>query len=154
MRTFKNDIAILKLIEPINLGPNVQMICLPKYKEKKLDYPLKDTIAYIMGWGRKNETSRGTENFLLNAKVNILDTNLCNYTNFIIKNISNTHNFTRNDSRLNLINMDMYRVIINETDYEHFLSIIEVSYILEELYQNNYLSESQICAGKFFYCLF
>ena len=105
-----------------------------------------------MGWGRKNETSRSAENSLLNAKISILDINLCNYTNFIVRNASISNNQTRNNSKLDLINIEMYRVIINESEYQNFLQLIEFSYILEEYYQNNYMDESQICAGKFIFC--
>ncbi|CAF0917143.1 unnamed protein product [Brachionus calyciflorus] len=143
---FKNDIALLKLSEPINLGPFVQIICLPKYSEKSLEYPVKDTEAYIMGWGLTNKKEKNNGSILQNAKLKILHKNMCNYTNFIVRNKNRTQN---NTSKKMGIFRAITKVEINETEYENFMANLNYFYIIDELYQNNYIDQSQICAGDY-----
>lgn len=46
---FDNDIALLKLRDPVKMGPNISPICLPG---KSPEYELQEgTLGYIAGWG-------------------------------------------------------------------------------------------------------
>ncbi|NWW55691.1 C1S protein, partial [Ifrita kowaldi] len=48
---FDNDIALLKLRDPVKMGPNISPICLPG---KSPEYELQEgTLGYIAGWGRR-----------------------------------------------------------------------------------------------------
>uniref|UniRef100_A0A8C3NRY7 Complement C1s n=1 Tax=Cyanoderma ruficeps TaxID=181631 RepID=A0A8C3NRY7_9PASS len=48
---FDNDIALLKLRNPVKMGPNISPICLPG---KSPEYELQEgTLGYIAGWGRR-----------------------------------------------------------------------------------------------------
>ncbi|XP_020849943.1 complement C1s subcomponent [Phascolarctos cinereus] len=49
-KNFDNDIALVRLKDPVKLGPNVSPICLP---DSSSDYDLKfKTLGLISGWGR------------------------------------------------------------------------------------------------------
>ncbi|NWV00088.1 C1S protein, partial [Upupa epops] len=48
---FDNDIALLKLREPVRMGPNISPLCLPG---KSPEYELQEgTLGYIAGWGQR-----------------------------------------------------------------------------------------------------
>lgn len=48
---FDNDIALLKLRDPVKMGPNISPICLPG---KSPEYELQEgTLGYIAGWGQR-----------------------------------------------------------------------------------------------------
>lgn len=50
---FDNDIALLKLKDPVKMGPNISPICLPG---KSPEYELQEgTLGYIAGWGRREK---------------------------------------------------------------------------------------------------
>ncbi|NWI12429.1 C1S protein, partial [Crypturellus soui] len=50
---FDNDIALLKLREPVKMGPNISPLCLPG---KSPEYELQEgTLGYIAGWGQKEK---------------------------------------------------------------------------------------------------
>lgn len=50
---FDNDIALLKLKDPVKMGPNISPICLPG---KSPEYELEEgTLGYIAGWGRREK---------------------------------------------------------------------------------------------------
>ncbi|XP_041267036.1 complement C1s subcomponent isoform X1 [Onychostruthus taczanowskii] len=50
---FDNDIALLKLRDPVKLGPDISPICLPG---KSPAYELEEgTLGYIAGWGRREK---------------------------------------------------------------------------------------------------
>ncbi|RNA15447.1 acrosin isoform X1 [Brachionus plicatilis] len=144
--TYKNDIAILKLKEAVNLGPTVQLICLPNYKNNTVEFPFSNTEAYIMGWGFRNETVRIRGKKLINAKVKILDTTLCNYTNTILKNTTHSNNMTSSSQR---VNDEYVRFFSNASEYQNFLSSLNMMYYMDEMYKNNNIENSQVCAGNY-----
>lgn len=48
---FDNDIALLKLRDPVKMGPNISTLCLPG---KSPEYELQEgTLGYIAGWGQR-----------------------------------------------------------------------------------------------------
>ena len=47
-KTLQNDIAILKLAQPVTLSKTVQVACLPT-TDSSLNYPSIDSTAYVMG---------------------------------------------------------------------------------------------------------
>ena len=49
LRLFENDIALIKLIQPVELGKFVRTVCLPKKEEGDLAIPGK--YGYVAGWG-------------------------------------------------------------------------------------------------------
>ncbi|NXD14826.1 C1S protein, partial [Nothocercus nigrocapillus] len=50
---FDNDIALLKLKEPVKMGPNLSPLCLPG---KSPEYELQEgTLGYIAGWGQREK---------------------------------------------------------------------------------------------------
>ncbi|XP_025892999.1 complement C1s subcomponent isoform X2 [Nothoprocta perdicaria] len=50
---FDNDIALLKLREPVKMGPNISPLCLPG---KSPEYELQEgTLGYIAGWGQREK---------------------------------------------------------------------------------------------------
>lgn len=145
IHTYKNDIALLKLKESVNLGPTVQLICLPNYKNNTIDFPFMNTQAYIMGWGYRNETTRSKDNVLFNAKLKILDSSLCNYTSSLLKNTTHTTNSTKSNQKI----IDQYvKYFSNITEYKHFLSSLNMMYFIDEMYKNNNFGNSQVCAGS------
>nr|AND61522.1 factor B2b protein [Exaiptasia diaphana] len=63
---FKNDIALIKLKEPFELGPFIRKICLPG--KKNVDMPGK--TGYVAGWGKTKIYKNGGEaKSLENSKV-------------------------------------------------------------------------------------
>lgn len=147
IHTYKNDIALLKLKESVNLGPTVQLICLPNYQNNTFEFPFINTLAYIMGWGLKNESNyKRDTNFLLNVRLNILETNLCNYTSEIIKNSTNKKNSTEQIKNINNI---YGKYSTNGSEYQHFLSSLNMMYFIDEMFKNNNIDNSQVCAGLY-----
>ncbi|NXR09093.1 C1S protein, partial [Semnornis frantzii] len=48
---FDNDIALVKLRDPVKMGPNISPLCLPG---KSPEYELQEgTLGYIAGWGQR-----------------------------------------------------------------------------------------------------
>lgn len=70
---FDNDIALLKLKEPVEMGPNISPLCLPG---KSPEYELQiGTLGYIAGWG-KREKGR-LPNYLWKAQIPVVDMDKC-----------------------------------------------------------------------------
>ena len=67
-----NDIGLLKLTEEVQLGPNVQLACLPK--KSQINFPFPNSVAYFAGWGRDEHDSYiAREKELKNIKVEVFD---------------------------------------------------------------------------------
>ena len=68
-----NDIAVLKLQDPIELNENIQISCLPN----RVDYPSEIGIpAYALGWGKLYENGPMAPK-LQNVRFTIYDGSLC-----------------------------------------------------------------------------
>ncbi|NWV26456.1 C1S protein, partial [Origma solitaria] len=70
---FNNDIALLKLRDPVKMGPNISPICLPR---KSPEYELEEgTLGYIAGWGRKEKEILSAD--LLKAQIPVVNMDKC-----------------------------------------------------------------------------
>ncbi|CAN0046927.1 unnamed protein product [Bubo scandiacus] len=72
--TKRNDIALLQLDQPVQCGYYVQLACVPDASLRVSQL----TDCYISGWGATTARSAGTTDVLQEAKVHLIDTNLCN----------------------------------------------------------------------------
>uniref|UniRef100_A0A8D0FLU0 Peptidase S1 domain-containing protein n=1 Tax=Strix occidentalis caurina TaxID=311401 RepID=A0A8D0FLU0_STROC len=74
--TKRNDIALLQLDQPVQCGYYVQLACVPDASLRVSQL----TNCYISGWGATTEgnTTAGTTDVLQEAKVHLIDANLCN----------------------------------------------------------------------------
>ena len=71
-----NDIAVLKLSEPVPLGMNVQLACLPQARSST--YPSVNTSVWAIGWG--TNAFAGTAADTLNqVELSVLDSASCSY---------------------------------------------------------------------------
>ncbi|NXT82372.1 C1S protein, partial [Zapornia atra] len=70
---FDNDIALLKLRDPVKMGPNISPLCLPG---KSPEYELQEgTLGYIAGWGQR-ETGR-LPIYLWKAQIPVVNMDRC-----------------------------------------------------------------------------
>ncbi|XP_005016825.3 complement C1s subcomponent [Anas platyrhynchos] len=70
---FDNDIALLKLKDPVKMGPNISPLCLPG---KSPEYELqKGTLGYIAGWGQKEKGRLPI--YLWKAQIPVVDMDKC-----------------------------------------------------------------------------
>ncbi|NXP50865.1 C1S protein, partial [Heliornis fulica] len=70
---FDNDIALLKLREPVKMGPNISPLCLPR---KSPEYELQEgTLGYIAGWGQR-ETGK-LPIYLWKAQIPVVNMDRC-----------------------------------------------------------------------------
>lgn len=70
---FDNDIALLKLKDPVKMGPNISPLCLPG---KSPEYELqKGTLGYIAGWGQKERGRLPI--YLWKAQIPVVDMDKC-----------------------------------------------------------------------------
>ncbi|XP_074681938.1 acrosin-like [Strix aluco] len=72
--TKRNDIALLHLDQPVQCGYYVQLACVPDASLRVSEL----TNCYISGWGATTARSAGTTDVLQEAKVHLIDPNLCN----------------------------------------------------------------------------
>ena len=67
-----NDIALLKLVQPVTLNHNIQVACLPKYTYfNSTSYPPINSKAIAVGWRIMEAT------VLLNFRLTIYGQNQC-----------------------------------------------------------------------------
>ncbi|XP_063271039.1 acrosin-like isoform X3 [Prinia subflava] len=69
-----NDIALLELNEPVQCGPYIQLACVP---DGALAVELLDT-CYVAGWGATTARSQRSSDVLQEAKVHLINVQLCN----------------------------------------------------------------------------
>uniref|UniRef100_A0A8C0EDG3 Acrosin n=1 Tax=Bubo bubo TaxID=30461 RepID=A0A8C0EDG3_BUBBB len=62
-----NDIALLELDQPVQCSDSVQLACVPNL-----------TTCYVSGWGSTTARSGGSADILQEAKVCLINVNLCN----------------------------------------------------------------------------
>lgn len=72
----QNDIALIKLKNPVQLNRNIQLACLPN--PALPNYPAKTNIqVWNVGWGRLRETDPSIPNTLHNVKLTLYDPIFC-----------------------------------------------------------------------------
>lgn len=133
INTLKNDIAILKLSEPVNSSPFTQFACLPKFGS--ISFPDADTFGFIIGWGRTEEKSDRPEMSLKNAEIKILESWMCNYTT----------NLQLSDILINQVNKT--KILLDMRPNLSLPDYLDDLYGFYDSYADNLISESQICAG-------
>ncbi|KAH0617247.1 hypothetical protein JD844_029121 [Phrynosoma platyrhinos] len=74
-RTEANDVALIKLDSPVTFSDYVQPACLPRTSTSPRT---RYFTCYISGWGTTSQNSVKTSDVLQEAKVNILDVQKCN----------------------------------------------------------------------------
>ncbi|KAM6032717.1 acrosin-like [Theristicus caerulescens] len=70
----RNDIALLELDRPVQCSPYVQLACVPDASLRVSEL----TTCYVSGWGSTTARSGGATDVLQEAKVRLIDVNLCN----------------------------------------------------------------------------
>ncbi|NXQ64071.1 ACRO protein, partial [Anthoscopus minutus] len=82
-----NDIALLELNEPVRCSPYVQLVCVPN---ATLNVALLET-CYVAGWGATTAKSQKSSDVLQEAKVHLIDVQLCNSSEWYGGDV-HTHN--------------------------------------------------------------
>ncbi|XP_016986388.2 phenoloxidase-activating factor 2 [Drosophila rhopaloa] len=72
-----NDIAILLLEEPINLGPHIQPLCLPPPESPQVINQLLEATCYATGWGAKEADSDKLEHVLKRINLPLVEHDEC-----------------------------------------------------------------------------
>ncbi|NXQ65017.1 ACRO protein, partial [Anthoscopus minutus] len=69
-----NDIALLELNEPVECSPYIQLACVgdPTLRVSELQN------CWVAGWGSTTEGDQDSSDSLQEAKVQLIDTQLCN----------------------------------------------------------------------------
>ncbi|NWV86948.1 ACRO protein, partial [Machaerirhynchus nigripectus] len=70
----RNDIALLELNQPVQCSPYVQLVCVPN---TTLNVAELET-CYVAGWGATTARSQKSSDVLQEAKVHIIDVQVCN----------------------------------------------------------------------------
>ncbi|KAM9250213.1 acrosin-like [Cariama cristata] len=82
-----NDIALLELDQPVQCGYSIQLACMPDASLRVSEL----TSCYVGGWGSTTARSGGSPDVLQEAKVRLIDANLCNSSRWYAGAI-HTHN--------------------------------------------------------------
>ncbi|NWU35372.1 ACRO protein, partial [Hylia prasina] len=82
-----NDIALLELNEPVQCGPYIQLVCVPN---ATLNVAQLET-CYVAGWGATTARSQGSSDVLQEAKVHLINVQMCNSSKWYDGDI-HTHN--------------------------------------------------------------
>ncbi|XP_035130765.2 acrosin [Callithrix jacchus] len=72
-----NDIALLKITPPVSCGPFIGPGCLPHFKA---GLPRGPQICWVAGWGYIEEKAPRPSPVLMEARVDLIDLDLCNST--------------------------------------------------------------------------
>ncbi|CAM9703097.1 unnamed protein product [Bubo scandiacus] len=70
----RNDIALLELDRPVQCSNSIQLACVPDTSLKVSEL----TTCYVGGWGSTMVRAAGPTDVLQEAKVHLIDLNLCN----------------------------------------------------------------------------
>uniref|UniRef100_A0A8D0KQQ6 Acrosin n=1 Tax=Strix occidentalis caurina TaxID=311401 RepID=A0A8D0KQQ6_STROC len=70
----RNNIALLELDQPVQCGYHVQLACVPDASLRVSEL----TTCYVSGWGSTTARSGGSTDVLQEAKVHLINVNLCN----------------------------------------------------------------------------
>ncbi|XP_052644701.1 acrosin-like [Harpia harpyja] len=83
----RNDIALLELDQPVQCSYYIQLACVPDASLRVSQL----TTCYISGWGSTTARSGRSADVLQEAKVHLIDVNLCNSTRWY-RGAIHTHN--------------------------------------------------------------
>ncbi|XP_074996987.1 acrosin-like isoform X3 [Calonectris borealis] len=83
----RNDIALLELDQPVQCSYYIQLACVPDASLRVSEL----TTCYISGWGSTTARSGGSSDVLQEAKVRLIDVNLCNSSRWY-RGAIHTHN--------------------------------------------------------------
>uniref|UniRef100_A0A663E071 Acrosin n=2 Tax=Aquila chrysaetos chrysaetos TaxID=223781 RepID=A0A663E071_AQUCH len=83
----RNDIALLELDQPVQCSYYIQLACVPDASLRVSEL----TTCYISGWGSTTARSGRSADVLQEAKVHLIDVNLCNSTRWY-RGAIHTHN--------------------------------------------------------------
>ncbi|XP_074746698.1 acrosin-like [Strix uralensis] len=70
----RNDIALLELDRPVQCSNSIQLACVPDTSLKVSEL----TTCYVSGWGYRTARAAGPTDVLQEAKVHLIDLNVCN----------------------------------------------------------------------------
>ncbi|NWT77294.1 ACRO protein, partial [Prunella himalayana] len=85
--TQRNDIALLELDQPVQCNDYVQLACVPDASLRVSEL----TACYISGWGSRTARAGGSAHVLQEARVHLLDANVCNSSGWY-RGAIHTHN--------------------------------------------------------------
>ncbi|XP_059691145.1 acrosin-like [Gavia stellata] len=85
--TQRNDIALLELDQPVQCSYSIQLACVPDASLRVSEL----TACYASGWGSTTARSGGSTDVLQEAKVCLIDVNLCNSSGWY-RGAIHTHN--------------------------------------------------------------
>ncbi|XP_069657487.1 acrosin-like [Haliaeetus albicilla] len=83
----RNDIALLELDQPVQCSYYIQLACVPDASLRVSEL----TTCYVSGWGSTTARSGRSADVLQEAKVHLIDINLCNSTRWY-RGAIHTHN--------------------------------------------------------------
>ncbi|NWT90311.1 ACRO protein, partial [Lanius ludovicianus] len=82
-----NDIALLELDHPVQCSPYIQLACIPDITVRVSELQ----NCWIAGWGSTAARAQKSSDHLQEAKVQLIDTKLCNSSRWYAGDI-HTHN--------------------------------------------------------------
>ncbi|XP_054667675.1 acrosin-like [Grus americana] len=85
--TERNDIALLELDQPVQCSDYIQLACVPDASLRVSEL----TTCYVSGWGSTKARSGVSTDILQEAKVHLIDINLCNSSRWY-RGAIHTHN--------------------------------------------------------------
>ncbi|GAB0175364.1 acrosin-like [Grus japonensis] len=85
--TQRNDIALLELDQPVQCSDYIQLACVPDASLRVSEL----TTCYVSGWGSTKARSGLSTDILQEAKVHLIDINLCNSSRWY-RGAIHTHN--------------------------------------------------------------
>ncbi|XP_017775144.1 PREDICTED: transmembrane protease serine 9-like [Nicrophorus vespilloides] len=80
MLTLRNDIALIKLPQSVELNENVQLVKLPTRAQAEQTFAEENSIA--SGWGKDSDKATSVSPVLRSVQVPVLDNNTCNKSFF------------------------------------------------------------------------
>ncbi|XP_013009008.3 acrosin [Cavia porcellus] len=83
-----NDIALLKITPPVSCGPFIGPGCLPTFRAGPPKIP---QTCYVAGWGYIREKAPRPSPVLLEARVELIDLDLCNSTQWYNGRVMSTN---------------------------------------------------------------
>ncbi|XP_003783457.1 acrosin [Otolemur garnettii] len=83
-----NDIALLKITPPVSCGHYIGPGCLPQFKA---GLPRGPQICWVAGWGYIKENAPRPSPILMEARVDLIDLDLCNSTQWYNGRVQSTN---------------------------------------------------------------
>ncbi|XP_060246529.1 acrosin isoform X2 [Meriones unguiculatus] len=83
-----NDIALLKITPPVSCGSYIGPCCLPQFKAGPPKVP---QTCYVTGWGYMKEKAPRPSTVLMEARVDLIDLDLCNSTQWYSGRVTSTN---------------------------------------------------------------